>query len=150
RRTRQPLVAAQQGHAPESLYRWQWQTGRLLKTLGELDAAIASYRHAVDTLQSFRQEMVAGAGSSRASFRQIIGPVYFGLVDLLLQRAAALPDRAQSEPLLVEARDAVELFKAVELRDYFQDDCVDAARRRVVNLEGMAQSGSMIYPILFP
>jgi CHAT domain-containing protein len=148
--TRQALFAAQQVQAPESLYRWQWQTGRLLKALGELDAAIASYRQAVDTLQSFRQEMVAGSGKSRTSFRQVIGPVYFGLVDLLLQRAAALPDRAQYEPLLVEARDAVELFKAVELRDYFQDECVDATRQRVVNLEGVAQSAITIYPILLP
>jgi CHAT domain-containing protein len=148
--TRRALFAAQQVQAPESLYRWQWQTGRLLKALGDLDAAIASYRQAVGTLQSFRQEMVAGAGSSRTSFRQVLGPVYFGLVDLLLQRAAALPDRAQYEPLLVEARDAVELFKAVELRDYFKDDCVDAARQRVVNLESMAQSAITIYPILLP
>lgn len=148
--TRQALFAAQQVQAPESLYRWQWQTGRLHKALGDLDAAIASYRQAVDTLQSFRQEMMVGTGSSRTSFRQIIGPVYFGLVDLLLQRAAALPDRAQYEPLLIEARDAVELFKAVELRDYFKDDCVDAARQRVVNLEGMAQSAITIYPILLP
>jgi CHAT domain-containing protein len=148
--TRQALFAAQQVQAPESLYRWQWQTGRLLKALGNLDAAIVSYRQAVATLQSFRQEMVVGSGSSGTSFRQIIGPVYFGLVDLLLQRAAALPERAQYEPLLVEARDAVELFKAVELRDYFKDDCVDAARQRVVNLESMAQSAITIYPILLP
>jgi tetratricopeptide (TPR) repeat protein len=148
--TRQALFAAQQVQAPESLYRWQWQTGRLLKALGDPDAAITAYRQAVDTLQSFRQEMVAGSGSSRTSFRQVIGPVYFGLVDLLLQRAAALPDRAQYEPLLVEARDAVELFKAVELRDYFKDDCVDATRQRVVNLEGIAQSAITIYPILLP
>jgi CHAT domain-containing protein len=148
--TRQALFAAQQVQAPESLYRWQWQTGRLLKALGELDAAIAAYRQAVDTLQSFRQEMVRGAGSSRTSFREVISPVYFGLVDLLLQRAAALPDRAQVEPLLVEAREAVELFKAGELRDYFQDDCVDAARPRVVNLEALAQSAITIYPILLP
>jgi CHAT domain-containing protein len=148
--TRQALFAAQQVQAPESLYRWQWQTGRLLKALGELDAAIAAYRQTVDTLQSFRQEMVLGAGSSRTSFREIVSPVYFGLVDLLLQRAAALPDRAQYEPLLVEARDAVELFKAVELRDYFQDDCVDAARQRVVSLEGIVQRAITIYPILLP
>jgi CHAT domain-containing protein len=148
--TRRALFAAQQVQAPESLYRWQWQTGRLLKALGDPEAAIVSYRQAVDTLQSFRQEMVLGSGSSRTSFRQIIGPVYFGLVDLLLQRAAALPDRAQYEPVLVEARDAVELFKAVELRDYFKDDCVDAARQRVVNLESMAQSAITIYPILLP
>src|SRR5262249_40589763 len=135
--TRQATFAAQQVQAPESLYRWQSQTGRLLKALGDVDAAIASYQRAVDTLQSFRQEMVVSGGSSRTSFRELIGPLYFGLVDLLPQGAAALPDRAQYEPLLVEARDAVEMFKAVELRDYFKDDCVDAARQRVVSLEGL-------------
>ena len=148
--TRQATFAAQQVQAPESLYRWQWQTGRLLKALGDVEAAIASYQRAVDTLQSFRQEMVAGSGRSRTSFRETISPVYFGLVDLLLQRAATLPDRVQYEPLLVEARDAVELFKAVELRDYFKDDCVDAARQHEVSLESMAQSAITIYPILLP
>ncbi len=146
--TRQALFAAQQVQAPESLYRWQWQTGRLLKTLGDLDGAIASSRQAVETLQSFRQEMTLGSGSSRTSFRDLVGPVYFSLVDLLLQRAAALPERAQ--PLLVEARDVVEMFKVVELRDYFQDDCVDTARTRAVNLESIAQSAITLYPILLP
>jgi tetratricopeptide (TPR) repeat protein len=101
--TRQALFAAQQVQAPESLYRWQWQTGRLLKALGKRDAAIVSYRQAVETLQSFRREMVAGSGGGRTSFRQVVGPVYFGLVDLLLQQAAALPDRAQYAPVLIEA-----------------------------------------------
>ena len=148
--TRQALFAAQQVQAPESLYRWQWQTGRLLKALGDRDAAIVSYRHAVNTLQSFRQELMVDAESKRTSFRELIGPVYFGLVDLLLQRAATLPDRTQYTPLLVEARDVVELFKAVELQDYFKDDCVDAASQRVVNLEDIAQSAITIYPILLP
>ena len=33
--TRRAVFAAQQVNAPESLYRWQWQTGRLLKALGK-------------------------------------------------------------------------------------------------------------------
>jgi CHAT domain-containing protein len=84
------------------------------------------------------------------SFRETVGPVYFGLVDLLLQRAASLQDRTQYEPYLVEAREAVELFKAVELQDYFQDDCVDTTRSRVATLEGVAQGAVVVYPILLP
>lgn len=148
--TRQALFAAQQVQAPEALYRWQWQIGRLLKALGQVDAALVAYRQAVETLQSFRQEMLLGAGSGRVSFRQTVGPVYFGLVDLLLQRATALPERAQQAPYLVEAREAVELFKTVELQDYFQDDCVDAARSKVAKLEGVAQGAVVVYPILLP
>lgn len=148
--TRQALFAAQQVQAPESLYRWQWQAGRLLKAQGQIDEAIAAYQQAVATLQGFRQEMLLGLGSGRTSFRQTVGPVYFGLVDLLLQRAAALPEPAHSTPYLVKAREAVERFKAVELQDYFQDDCVDAARTRVAQLEGVAPDAVVIYPILLP
>src|SRR4029434_2311145 len=41
--TRRAVFAAQQVNAPESLYRWQWQTGRLLKALGKIDDAISAY-----------------------------------------------------------------------------------------------------------
>jgi tetratricopeptide (TPR) repeat protein len=102
--TRQALFAAQQVQAPEALYRWQWQTGRLLKALGHHDAPIVSSRHAVETLQSFRQEMALGSGSGQGAFRQTLGPVYFDLVDLLLQRAASLPERPQYEPYLYTRR----------------------------------------------
>ncbi|MET0486393.1 MAG: tetratricopeptide repeat protein, partial [Candidatus Rokuibacteriota bacterium] len=45
--TRRAIFAAQQVNAPESLYRWQWQAGRLLKKLGSADDALASYRRAI-------------------------------------------------------------------------------------------------------
>jgi tetratricopeptide (TPR) repeat protein len=48
--TRRATFAAQQINAPESLYRWEWQTGRLLTRLGTIDDAIGSYRRAVRTL----------------------------------------------------------------------------------------------------
>lgn len=148
--THKATFAAQRVNAPESLYRWQWQTGRLLKAQGKIEEAIASYRRAVYTLQSIRQEMSLGYGSARSSFRESVGPVYFELVDLLLQRAAAMREREQVEPYLIEAREAVELLKAAELRDYFQDDCVDAARSRATRLDIVSQTAVVVYPILLP
>ncbi|MBM3226936.1 MAG: tetratricopeptide repeat protein, partial [Candidatus Tectomicrobia bacterium] len=142
--TRQAVLMAQRLQAPESLYRWQWQTGRLRKALGDNDGAIAAYRRAVETLQSFRSEIAQGRGS----FREVVGPVYFGLVDLLLQRADTLGEGAQ--PYLREARDAVELLKAAELQDYFQDECVDAARARSTTLDAVSQTAVIVYPILLP
>ena len=44
----------------------------------------------------------------------------------------------------------MELFKAVELQDYFQDDCVDMTRSRIAQLEGVAPDAVVIYPILLP
>lgn len=148
--TRRATFAAQQVNAPESLYRWEWQTGRLLAKIGTIDDAIGSYRRAVRTLQSIRPELTVSYGVSQTSFRETMGPVYFELVDLLLQRAASLPDHNQVGPYLIEAREAVELFKAAELRDYFRDDCVDTALSKITKLDVVAQTAVVVYPILLP
>src|SRR5262249_46284962 len=60
--TRQAALAAQQVHAPESLYLWQWQTGRLLHALGDLPAALEAYERAIATVQTMRPELLHGAG----------------------------------------------------------------------------------------
>lgn len=147
--TERAVFAAQQVHAPESLYRWQWQAGRILKAVERKDEAIAAYRGAVASLQAIRQELSVQYGSIQTSFRTAIGPVYFELVDLLLQRATGL-SREQEQAYLGEARETVELLRAAELRDYFHDECVDAARSRVVRLDVVAQSAVVVYPILLP
>ena len=148
--TRRATFAAQQVNAPESLYRWEWQTGRLLAKLGSVDDAIGAYRRAVRTLQSIRPELSVSYGTPQSSFRETIGPVYFELVDLLLQRAASLPDHDQAGAYLIEARESVELFKTAELRDYFRDDCVDNALSKVTKLDAIAKSAVVIYPIILP
>ena len=148
--TRRATFAAQQVNAPESLYRWQWQTGRLLKTQGQIEGAITAYRGAVSSLQAIRHSMPISYGSTQTSFRESVGPVYFELVDLLLQRAATLPQREQYEPYLSEARETVELLRAAELRDYFRDDCVDTARPRVARLDVVSQTAVVVYPIILP
>ena len=148
--TRKAIFAAQQVNAPESLYRWQWQAGRLLKKLGTVDDALAAYRRAVHTLQSIRPELAATYGGLQTSFRESVGPVYFELVDLLLQRAASLPNRDQVGAYLVEAREAVELLKAAELRDYFRDDCVDTLLSKTTSLDVVSRTAVVVYPILLP
>ena len=148
--TRRATFAAQQINAPESLYRWEWQTGRLLTKQGNIDDAIGAYRRAVRSLQSIRPELSASYGAPQTSFRETMGPLYFELVDLLLQRGQSLRDPNQVAPYLIEARDTVELFKAAELRDYFRDDCVDTALSKVTKLDVVAKTTVIIYPILLP
>jgi CHAT domain-containing protein len=149
RLTRRAVFSAQEVGAPESLYRWQWQTGRLLRAQGNIDDAISAYRRAVLSLQSVRQEMSRAYGSSRSSFRESVGPLYFELVDLLLSRAAMMQKREEYEPYLLEARNSVELLKAAELRDYFRDDCVDEVRSRIKRLD-VIESAVVVYPIILP
>ena len=146
--SRRAVFEAQQIDAPESLYRWEWQTGRLLVKLGNIEDAIGAYRRAVRTVQGIRPELSVAYGAPETSYRETIGPVYFELVDLLLQGASSLQDPNQVGPYLVEARNTVELFKAAELRDYFRDDCVDTALSKVTTLDVAAKSAVVIYPIL--
>jgi CHAT domain-containing protein len=149
--TRRALFAAQQVQAPEILYRWQWQAGRLLAAQGHIDMAIAAYQQAVETLQAMRVELPYSYGEPPGSFRAVVGPVYFELVDLLLRRAAAVPEHApQYTADLRHARATVELFKAAELRDYFQDDCVEAAEQRSTPLDVISRQAVVVYPILLP
>lgn len=153
--TRRALRAAQQVPMPEALYLWQWQTGRVLRALGELPDAIAAYGRAIDTAQSVRTTLLRGSFRGD-TFRTAVGPLYFELVDLLLQRATALEQRApeavypQYAWYLQQARTIVELFKKEEFRDYFGDACVAAARPNTALLDHVAPDAVIIYPILLP
>ena len=144
--TQRAIVAAQLADAPEILFRWQWQAGRLLRSQGDGEQAILSYQQAVATLATVRQDLTAGA--ARASFRDSIGPVYSELADLLLERSASLADPKLAAQHLVDARSTMELFKGAELQDYFQDDCVTALRARTAGIDQLAPRTAALYPII--
>ena len=140
------IVAAQQADAPEILYRWQWQSGRLLKAQGNTEQAILAYQHAVYTLRAVRQDLAARG--SRTSFREAVGPVFFQLADLLLAQSGTLTDPKRVTQNLVDARSAVEVLKGAELQDYFQDDCVTALRARTTGIDRLASNTAALYPII--
>ena len=146
--TSRATFVAQQVNAPESLYLWQWQTGRLLKVIGKTEEAISAYRNCIYTLQSIRQEMSTCYGIPQISYRESVEPIYFGFVDLLLQHSASIQKSEQVEPYLLEAREAVELLKVAELRDYFQDECMGAARLRMTRLDTVSKTAVVIYPLV--
>ncbi len=148
---RQAAFAAQQANAPELLYRWQWQIGRLLKTQGDHDASILAYQQAVDNLQTIRQDFIPNRTSSAGSFRASVGDVFVELADLLLQRAARQPNPTLREADLLAARDTMEALKTAEVRDYFQDECTTALQARTVTLDRQSLSRTaVLYPILLP
>lgn len=147
--TRQALFTAQSIDAPESLYRWQWQLGRLLTATGELDHAIASYQQAASTLQPIRVEVAQASSEGPIAGQDTIKPLFFELADLLLQRASLTDGEKAAQDYLLAARDAIEAYKTAELRDYFKDDCVDAVRSRVTTFDRLATDTVVIYPIMF-
>jgi len=147
--TRRALFAAQAAGAPESLYRWQWQSGRLLTSLGKLDEALSAYQDAASTLQPIRAEVARAAQSSPDPDHPSIRALYFEFADLLLKRAALVQDEGETEPYLRTARDVIEVYKAAELRDYFRDDCVDQLQARITKLDSVSASTAVVYPIMF-
>jgi CHAT domain-containing protein len=157
--TREAIFSAQQAHAPEALYRWQWQVARLHRKMGADDEALAAYRTAVQQVAAVRPELSVRYDASAETFRESTGPLYFELVDLLLRRAGTVPvatPAATGGPapdqdrnaLLIEAREVVESFKVAELRDYFRDDCVDIALSRMTQLDVVSPTAAVVYPIV--
>ena len=80
--TRRAIAYARRSQAPESLYRWHWQSGRILKGLGKPEEAIAAYRQALFNLQTIRKELTSCTGDS--SFRRTATQLCSQYVDLLL------------------------------------------------------------------
>jgi len=147
--TRHAVFSAQSANAPESLFRWQWQLGRLLATTGKLDEGIASYDHATTTLRPIRLEVASAWKNDSFSEEDSLRGLFFELADLLLRRASLTGDSPDAEPDLRRARDAIEAYKATELRDYFQDDCVDTLQARMTKLDTLAAGTAVVYPIVF-
>ena len=141
--TRKAISAAQKAQSPDSLYRWQWQMGRLLKASGpeQRDAAIDAYMHAADTVKWIRTDIALGNGNQRGrfSFRKDIGPMYFDLADLLLTKSEGIRDDKAKQGLLVEARSTIEQLKSAELEDYLHDDCVQLYKRERQQRNGRPQ-----------
>jgi CHAT domain-containing protein len=149
---RRAAFVAQQARMPEALYRWEWQSGRLWKAQGDVQSAVAAYRRAVQVLGPIRNDVSLGYGNAgiRRSFRESDGPLFFELADLLLQLARSAPDPAAGQQLLLEARDTVEYLKAVELEDYFCDDCVDVQRAKTQSIEAVDPHTAVVYFIPLP
>jgi len=132
---------SQQNQASEILYRWQWQLGRLFKAQANIDAAIEAYQQAVNSLQPIRHEIAIGYRNDELSFRERVGPIYFGLADLLLQQTNI------TQMDLKAAIDVIEIFKTAELQDYFQDDCVTKSSKSLWDKD-IANNIAVFYPII--
>jgi len=144
--SRQAEILAIAVGADEALYRWQWQSARILRSQAEDEAAIAAYRQAIATLGRLRPNLGQGEG---VSFRERAAPVFFEYADLLLKRTQSLKNEAAVENNLREVRATLEQVKVAEVQEYFQDQCVQAAGGST-ELDMVGSGSAIIYPILLP
>jgi CHAT domain-containing protein len=149
--TRRALFDAQAVGAPEALYLWQWQSGRLLLREGKTMDALSSFRNSVNTLQSIRREFSGDCRIyNRLSFQDAVEPVYLGLVDILLKLYDSTSDKAKAEAYLVETIRTIELLRGAELQDYFQNSCVVANRKEIARKDIINEKTAVVYYVLFP
>ena len=142
RHTQQALILAQGLNAPEIIYLWQWQLGRINQALNDRPQAIAHYSQAVELLKSLSQDLVAIDPDIQYSFRDSVEPVYRGLVNLLLTT-----DRGKeiSQANLEKGREIIESLQLAELHNFFREACLDV---QAVNVDSVDRQAAVIYPII--
>ena len=144
------LAHARQTSEFDTLYRLEVQRAGLLERAGRPQEAITAYRRAIEALEPLRHRLPWAGELNPSSFEEGIRPVYESLIGLLLDRAAAESAPKARQALLRQARDTLEAFKAAELRDYFEDDCVEALQSRLASIESVSSGAAILYPVSLP
>lgn len=129
--TQQAQVAADQQLARDSLYLWQWQTGRILNQLQQLEQAIQAYEASLATLEAIRQDILTSSRDVQFDFRESVEPVYRQLVALRLQQEqpsvvteVSIPAQGPATDNLSSTLRTLDSLKLAELQNYFGNDCV--------------------------
>ncbi len=123
--------------ADDIAYQWEWQLGRIFKTQGKIENAIASYQKAVNNLGKIREDLVAFNPESQYSFRESVEPVYRQLVELLISQP--------TQKNLTQARKTVESLQMAEMENYFRQACLQAKPEKIEQFDPTA---AIIYPIV--
>ena len=137
---------AQRAQATDAELRFEIETARLLAALGRETDAIEAYRVVVERLAELRPVLRVSYTADDESIYREAGRAYREMVDLLLQRAARKGATTATD--LAYVQQLMERFKADELRDYFEDDCVDAYRERITGAGDASLGAVVVYPIV--
>ncbi len=146
--TQQALLLAQPLNAPDLIYRFQWQSGRLYEQQGNVKAAIVAYGEAVTALQSIQRDLTAINKDLQFSFRDSVEPVYRDYVELLLQ-----PDGTQppSQRNLKMARETIDALQVAEISNFLRVSCLDTAQVLIDEVTDKDDpNAAIVYPILLP
>jgi len=123
----------------------------MLKARGNIASAISAYEGAIATLQNIRGDLVANK-ELQLDFREQVEPIYRELIDLLLNASSSDLSEVNSQETvspLKEVLDIVELLKLAELENFFGDECVQVAKDKAQNEEGLADANAaVIYSII--
>ena len=148
--TKQARLAAERHK--DSLYLWEWQTGRVLQAqnksqqaiqrglgsfpheryakrypLGLNQEAIAAYETAISTLDSIRDDLLTANRDIQFDFRDTVEPIYRGLIARRLGMvdnvSVVRPTETQQISNVSSILTTVDSLRLAELQNYFGNDC---------------------------
>jgi CHAT domain-containing protein len=125
-------AAEQHLNAKDSLYLWEWQTGRILKAQGDRLGAISLYDRAIATLDDIRSDILTADRDVRFDFRDTVEPVYRELISLRLESELLTQNNKSGKSISVKPDNdnltatlkAMDSLRLSELQNYFGNDCV--------------------------
>ena len=141
--TEQALFIAQSLKASESIYRWQWQLGRILNAQGQLQTSKDAYQSAIETLRSLRSNLAAINRDVQFDFRDSVEPVYRETVAVLFEIQKTQPN----EQNLEQARTLMDQLQLAELDDFFREACLNGTQ---VVLDQLVDQQNPTTAILYP
>ncbi|MBV6626186.1 MAG: CHAT domain-containing protein [Rivularia sp. (in: Bacteria)] len=129
--TKQARVTAEQDlKAKDSLYLWEWQTGRIFKAQNKTDEAISAYSLAMNTLEDIRQDILTANRDIQFDFRDTIEPIYRDVVELRLSLESSrqatnksLANNANNDNL-TSIINTVNSLKLAQLQNFFGNNCI--------------------------
>jgi CHAT domain-containing protein len=134
--TENAVIAARLLEHSESLYRWEWQLGRILRNLKRFAEAEKAYKRAVKSLKKIPRDMPKGVQATRGSFRNGPGRLFFKLSEFYLEEPHGekcggsllfcLEDFGNPKGFVVKLRDATD-----PVSQYLKEQFSPNARRLV-------------------
>lgn len=119
-------TAEQDLQSRDSLYRWEWQSARILKALGKAREARGAYRQAIATLETIRDELLTANRDLQFDFRDVVEPIYRESIALELDAVPPSLLLAASDAETVQVVSILETadsLRLAELQNYFGSDC---------------------------
>jgi CHAT domain-containing protein len=151
--TEEALGIAQAIQAWDIAYRWQWQLGRIaLKAQENKEVARESYKAAINSLTSVRENLIAINPDIQFSFRDSVDPVYRQYVDLLLPTDDLLLSE-QSTPQVQEnlqtARQLIADLQVAEIANFLRCSLQNEENKELDNTADQ-NNAAIFYPIILP
>jgi CHAT domain-containing protein len=126
--TQQARLAAEKDK--DSLYLWEWQTGRVLLAQGNKAESIDAYETAIATLESIRDDLLTANRDIQFDFRDTVEPIYRELIEQRLaigdHTLVIKANQTAQVANISSVLNTVDSLRLAELQNYFGNDCAIA------------------------